>query len=57
MRKLITLVFFVFTLTSNFAQIGWQEVTTLPNVANINSIAVVDANILWVCCDGGSVFR
>ncbi len=52
-----SLVIALIFATNSFSQIGWQEVTTLPNVANINSIAVVDANVLWVCCDGGSVFR
>ena len=47
---------FIFLQTFSVAQIGWQEVTTLPNLANINSISVVDANIIWVCCDGGSVY-
>ena len=49
-----TLIIFLHTFL--FAQIGWQEVTTLPNLANINSIAIVDPGTIWVCCDGGSVF-
>ena len=52
-----SLVLVAFLSTTIFSQIGWQEVTALPNVANINSISVVDPSVIWVCCDGGSIFR
>ena len=58
MNKILVQLLFVLTL-SNFSNAqGWSLLSQLPSpFPNINSISVVDANVLWVACDLGYVFR
>ncbi len=38
-------------------QTGWTQMTSLPNAANINSISVVDHNVVWVAGDNNTVYK
>ncbi len=54
MKKLLLLLtFFAF---SN-AQSQWTLVSTVPTSPNINSISVVNQNIIWIACDANKVYR
>ena len=58
MFKLFTfLVSLLFVMNFAYAQNQWTYVGALPSPQpNINSIAVVDQNIIWVACDANSVY-
>lgn len=54
MKKLILLlIVFIF---SN-AQSQWTYLSTIQGSPNINSISVVNQNLIWVCCDTTRVYR
>ncbi len=50
-------LFFV-SLFTNLAlpQEGWVQVSTLPAAPSVNSIAVVDEDVIWAVCGGGLVY-
>ncbi|MFZ1323438.1 MAG: T9SS type A sorting domain-containing protein [Ignavibacteria bacterium] len=54
MKKLFV-IFFTFIFCNGFTQ--WTVVSTVPTSALINSISVVNENLIWVACDGGRVFK
>jgi photosystem II stability/assembly factor-like uncharacterized protein len=58
MIKLFTfLVSIVFLLNFAYAQNQWTYVGPLPPPQpNINSIAVVNQNVIWVACDGAGLY-
>jgi photosystem II stability/assembly factor-like uncharacterized protein len=39
-----------------FSQQGWTLISTVPTAPAINSIAVVDSNVIWVACTGAQVY-
>lgn len=56
MKKFIILL--AILLLSNESSIcQWSYVGTIQGSPYINSISVVNANVLWVACDSGKVFR
>ena len=58
MKKIIlTLLILLSVYGISFGQASWTFVSTVPGSPNINSISVVDANLIWAACDGGSVFK
>lgn len=58
MLKLFTfLVSLLFVMNFAYAQNQWTYVGAVPSPQpNINSIAVVNQNIIWVACDANSVY-
>ncbi len=54
MKKLILLLI-VFTFSN--AQSQWTVISTIPGSPNINTISVVNQNLIWVCCDTNRVYR
>lgn len=56
MIKKATFLFILMTVIT-YSQVGWQFVSAVPNAIQINSITAVDQNVIFVCCDGGKVFR
>lgn len=59
MFKFFTAVFALLIFANiSYSQNSWTVVSSLPSPQpNINSISVVSANIIWVACDGGRVYR
>ena len=57
--KRILLSSIIILALSNFSNgQSWSLLSQLPSpFPNINSISVVDANLLWVACTGGYVYR
>ncbi len=56
MKKIVIFFYLALTLISNaFAQ--WTVVTQIQSNPNINVISVVNANLIWVCCDNEGVYR
>lgn len=51
------IVFIMFILMYGNATSQWSYVSSIPSGPYINSISVVDANTIWVCCDTGKVFK
>lgn len=56
MIKKATFLFLLFSVLT-FSQTGWQFVSAVPGAIQLNSISVVDQNVIFVCGDGGKVFR
>lgn len=54
MKKLF-LVIFLIAAASAYSQ--WTFVSTLPSPQNINSISVVDQNVIWVACDNATLYK
>jgi len=54
--KKILLLFFTLIFANSYSQ-SWVYVSAIPVAININTITVVDQNIIWVCCDGNSVYK
>ncbi|HSD63089.1 MAG TPA: hypothetical protein VLB50_04795, partial [Ignavibacteriaceae bacterium] len=50
------LVLFVLLLTGIALPQGWSLISTLPTIPAINSIAVVDENVIWTACAGAKVY-
>ncbi|MBL8008722.1 MAG: T9SS type A sorting domain-containing protein [Ignavibacteria bacterium] len=48
---------FMFMLLYGNANSQWSYVSSIPSGPYINSISVVDANTIWVCCDTGKVYK
>ncbi len=58
MKKFFLISFLALSLSVISNAQGWSLISQLPSpFPNINSISVVDANVLWVACDGGYVYR
>ena len=54
MKKTLTILTFLLTVSLGYSQNQWSFVSYLPTPnPPINSIAVVQPNIIWVCCDAG----
>lgn len=49
------IVSLIFILNVAYAQNQWTYVSSVITFQPINSIAVVNENLIWVCCDGGGV--
>ncbi len=54
MKKLFLVIFLIVTANA-YSQ--WTFVSTLPSPQNINSISVVDQNIIWVACDNATLYK
>ncbi len=54
MKKLL-LLFMIFAFSNANSQ--WALLSTVPTSPNINSISVVNQNIIWVACDANKVYR
>ncbi|MBK9333513.1 MAG: T9SS type A sorting domain-containing protein [Ignavibacteria bacterium] len=54
MKKLFV-IFFTFVFSNAFSQ--WTVISTVPTAPLINSISVVNQNLIWIACDGGKVYR
>ena len=54
MKKLFLVIFLIVTANA-YSQ--WTFVSTLPSPQNINSISVVDQNIIWVACDNALLYK
>ena len=50
------ILLFVLLSTASILPQGWVLESTVPTSPNINSIAVVDANTIWIACAGGKVY-
>ena len=58
MIKRLTFLILLFALAKiSYPQASWSLVGTIPNGADINSIAVVDQNIIFVAANGNSLYR
>ena len=58
MKKIFFLLFLFLLLIKLSNAQSWSLISQLPSPnPNINSISVVDANVIWVACDLGYVFR
>ncbi len=58
MKKIIPIFFLALFLSVISNAQSWNLLSQLPSpFPNINSISVVDANVLWVACDAGYTFR
>ena len=56
MSKLLSfIVSFIFLLNVAYAQNQWTFVSSVTTFQDINSIAVVNENVIWVACNGGGV--
>ena len=53
--KNLLLVIFLIIFSNGYSQ--WTLVSTVPSSPNINSISVVDQNIIWVCGDATALYR
>lgn len=53
--KNIFLFIILIVFSNAFSQ--WTLVSTLPSAQNINTISVVDQNIIWVACDNATLFK
>lgn len=54
-KYFITLIMLIFLYGNANSQ--WTYVSTIPTAPYINSISVVNENVIWVCCDAGKVFK
>lgn len=54
MKKLILLLALL-VWSNGYA--GWLQISTVPTSAVINSITVVNSNVIWVACDGAKVYK
>ena len=54
MKKLF-LVIFLIGFVNAYSQ--WTFVSTLPTPQNINSISVVNQNVIWVACDNATLYK
>lgn len=58
MKKIILISFLALSLSIISNAQSWSLLTQLPSpFPNINSISVVNANVLWVACDAGYLYR
>lgn len=58
MRKILLLSITILSLSNLLNAQSWSLLSQLPSpFPNINSISVVDANLLWVACDAGYAYR
>jgi len=55
LKKLILLTILIFCVNAYGQQ--WTLVTQIPGGPRINSISVVNQNLIWVCCDTTKIFR
>ncbi len=56
MKKILLLFIMAFAISFTNAQ-SWVYLSTLPSPDNINSISVVDQNVIWVCGDATACYR
>ncbi len=56
-RKLTFLYVFLALANFTFPQASWNSITSLPLSADVISISVVDANVVFVVTPGNGVFR
>ncbi len=49
------LVIFLIGFANAYSQ--WSLVSTLPSPQNINSVSVVNQNVIWVACDNATLYR
>ncbi len=49
-------ILFLMFLTGIALPQGWTEMSTLPNLPDINSIAVASDNVVWAVCTAGRVY-
>ena len=54
MKNLLLLIFLVIFSNANSQ---WTVVSTVPSSPNINSISVVNQNVIWVCGDATALYR
>ena len=54
MKKLL-LLFFILAFSNANSQ--WALISTVPTSPNINSISVVNQNLIWIACDANKVYR
>ncbi len=54
MKKLILLLSIIF---ASDIQAQWTVLSQIQGGPQVNSISVVNQNVMWVCCDAGTVFR
>lgn len=50
------LVLFLLLISGFALPQEWTLISTIPTSPNVNSIAVVDQNIIWAACTGGKVY-
>ncbi len=50
------LVLFVLLVSGIALPQGWSLLSTVPTMPNINSIAVVDQDVIWLACTGAQVY-
>ena len=58
MIKRLTFLFLLFAMAKvSYPQASWSFLGTIPNGADINSIAVVDQNVIFIAAKGNSLYR
>ena len=58
MIKRLTFLFLLFALAKfSYPQASWSFLGTIPNAPDINSIAVVDQNVIFVAANGNYLYR
>ena len=56
MKKIFLLLILPFVINTSNAQ-SWVYLSSLPSPDAINSISVVDQNVIWVCGDAAACYR
>ena len=58
MMKRLTIFFLLFAIVKfSYPQASWGYVSTLPNAPDINSISVVDQNVIFVAANANLLYR
>ena len=55
MKIIFAILLIAVSTSSSFAQ--WTVVSQVPSNPNINSISVVDQNVVWVACDANRLYK
>ncbi len=50
------LILFCFVFGSIALSQQWELLNTIPNSANVSSIAVVNQNVIWIACNASQIF-